>query len=327
MTTIPRRVRSTDGISLAVYETGGAGRPTLVLVHGYPDNHAMWDGLAALLADRFHVVTYDVRGAGASDQPAARSAYRISQLVADLAVVLDAVSPDAAVHVLGHDWGSVQCWAAVTDYRLAGRIASYTSISGPSLDYTAAWLRRAHRHPWAALRQLAHSYYIALFHLPRLPETAIRAGVLDRLIRRANRHVHGTNAVHREPPRSEADKINGLELYRANMLASARHARPMRTDVPTQVIAPERDPFITKTLAFEAPRPWVGNLTTRVVAGGHWVANERPDVVSRLVTDFIESSSEAGRPVMPRRPSPARSTRRRDGSTAAADAERSGGTR
>src|SRR5438445_2282808 len=137
MTTSPRRVASADGVTLAVYESGNPNAPTVIAVHGYPDNHAVWDGVVELLADDYRVVTYDVRGSGESDKPGARSAYRMPRLVDDLAAVIDAVSPDAPVHLLAHDWGSIQAWPAITAENLADRIATFTSISGPSLDYSA----------------------------------------------------------------------------------------------------------------------------------------------------------------------------------------------
>ena len=49
--------------------------------------------------------------------------------------VVDAVSPERPVHLVGHDWGSIQAWAAVTDPSLGDRFASFTSMSGPSLDH------------------------------------------------------------------------------------------------------------------------------------------------------------------------------------------------
>ena len=81
MTTSPRRISSADGVTLAVYEAGNPDAPTVVAIHGYPDNHAVWDGVVQLLADTFHVVTYDVRGTGASDKPGSRDAYRYEQTV------------------------------------------------------------------------------------------------------------------------------------------------------------------------------------------------------------------------------------------------------
>ena len=69
-------VSATDGITLAVhaYTEIDPRRPTVLAVHGYPDNHHLWDGVAEHLSDRYNLVAYDVRGAGESGRPAARSA-------------------------------------------------------------------------------------------------------------------------------------------------------------------------------------------------------------------------------------------------------------
>ena len=283
---MPDRIRSSDGVRLAVYEHGDPAAPTILAVHGYPDDHTVWDGVAELLADRFHVVTYDVRGTGASDAPSERSGYRMDRLVDDLAAVLDAVSPNEPAHLVGHDWGSIQCWAAVADPRLAGRIATFTSISGPSLDHAAAWLRGIGRRPAPVLRQLAHSAYIVLFQLPALPEFAVRRGVLDRGIRRATAAASGLART-----RPERDELNGLELYRANMLGRLGRPRPSAIDLPVQVVVPDRDAFVTPAFAIEAPAPWVADLQVRPVRGGHWVVGERPERIAPLIADFASTRS------------------------------------
>src|SRR5690242_7185706 len=122
MTVTTKDIISTDGVALHVHESGPPDAPTLVCVHGYPDDHTLWDGVAIELAGRYHVASYDVRGAGESGKPRNREAYRLDQLVRDLAAVIDAVSPDRPVHLLAHDWGSVQAWHAVTGRRLHDRI-------------------------------------------------------------------------------------------------------------------------------------------------------------------------------------------------------------
>src|SRR3954463_4606689 len=250
-----RRVTSSDGVELAVYQSGAPDAPTVLLVHGYPDNHAVWDGVADLLAARFSVVTYDVRGTGASDQPRPVRAYRIPQLVADLLAGVQAVSPNRPVHLVGHDWGSIQCWPALVDERLTGRIATFTSISGPSLDYSGAWLRRSHEHPLDSLRQLGHSYYVGLFQIPGLPELAIRRGLLDRGLERISARSPGGAGRTAMPARTEADKLNGLQLYRANVVGRLRRPRPVPADLPVQLVVPEQDPFVTPALALGSPPP------------------------------------------------------------------------
>lgn len=281
MTTQLRRVTSSDGVALAVYEHGDPSAPTVVAIHGYPDDHSVWDAVVARLADRFHVVTYDVRGAGGSDKPKARSAYRYPRLTDDLAAVLDAVSPDRPVHVLAHDWGSIQVWPALE--RLAGRIATFTSISGPSLEYGGLWLRKLREHPRASLRQMGHSYYLALFQLPGLPELVVRSSLADRKLRAAG-HT-GTNI---------ADRVHGVMLYRANAFGSVGRPRPRPVTVPVQLIVPESDPFVTPQIAVGAAEPWVPDLTVRRVAGGHWIVSEQPELIAGLAADHIDSHLRKG---------------------------------
>jgi pimeloyl-ACP methyl ester carboxylesterase len=281
--TTARRAISADGTQLAVYESGQASAPTVLAVHGFPDNHTVWDATADLLGVDYRVLRYDVRGAGASDRPSERSAYRMAHLLNDLIAVLDATHTDR-VHLLGHDWGSVQCWAALTDTRLDGRVAGFTSISGPALAHARAWLGAAREHPLPAVRQLVSSYYTVLFQVPRLPELAARAGILDRALALTTRGSTASAAPHR----TKADWINGLQLYRANRARAVSAASPRRIDVPVQVLVPRGDAFIRPELAMQAPLPYVTNLRTELLDGGHWLICSSPDVVAERVHAFIE---------------------------------------
>jgi pimeloyl-ACP methyl ester carboxylesterase len=259
----------------------------VVAVHGYPDNHTVWDGLVTELCDRYRVVTYDVRGAGQSEWPAQRSAYRMERLVDDLVAVLDDVAPDRPVHLLGHDWGSIQCWPALVDDRVRGRVRSFTSISGPSLDHVGPWLRGVARRPTKVLRQLADSYYVLLFQLPVLPETLARRGVIDLGIRRLGVRARSDAGLVDYTWRTKADALNGIELYRANMLTHLRRSRPQRITIPVQVLAPSADPHVTVALQTEAPRPFVDDLRIEVVDGGHWVVAQRPELIADRLDRFI----------------------------------------
>ncbi len=63
-----RTVQSGD-VTLAVRTWGDPAHPTVVLVHGYPDNSEVWHAMAPQLARDYYVVAYDVRGAGRSSAP------------------------------------------------------------------------------------------------------------------------------------------------------------------------------------------------------------------------------------------------------------------
>ncbi|HEY3685409.1 MAG TPA: SDR family oxidoreductase [Streptosporangiaceae bacterium] len=280
-----RRTIHRGDVELAVYERGDAGRPTVLCVHGYPDDHTVWDGVAERLAERFHVVTYDVRGSGTSTAPHGRDAYRVAELRDDLAAVLDAVSPDAPVHLVGHDWGSVQAWEAVADVRLRSRLASFTSMSGPCLDHFGQWLAARRRLRPSDLRklvsQLARSWYIGFFQLPVLPVLAARSGFLGAIVRVMQR-IEGTPPARVRPGGARW----GIEMYRANA-HRARHPGHRRTTVPVQVVVAQRDAYITPALAEEAVN-WASQAWCREIPTGHWAPRSHPGVIARLVGEFAD---------------------------------------
>jgi NAD(P)-dependent dehydrogenase (short-subunit alcohol dehydrogenase family)/pimeloyl-ACP methyl ester carboxylesterase len=291
MASAQRSVVSGDA-TLAVFEQGDPGAPTVLLVHGYPDTHRMWDGVVALLARRFHVVTYDTRGTGASTGPRGRDGYRTERLGEDLFEVIDAVRPDGKVHVVAHDWGSIQAWEAVTDPDRQHRIASYTTISGPCLDHMGVWLRSRLSRPTpgnlrALASQLVHSWYIYLFHLPVVPELLWRT-VIGRNWGRLLKALEGLEPRDGHPADTQAaDGALGVRLYRANMLPRLRNPRQRWTDVPVQAVLPARDRYVTPGLTADLDQ-WVPRLWRRTIQSGHWAPEAKPDVVARVVEEFVD---------------------------------------
>jgi pimeloyl-ACP methyl ester carboxylesterase len=276
-----RRVASADGTEIALYEYGDAAAPVLVCVHGYPDNARLWEPVAQRLAEHFHVITYDVRGAGNSDHPRGRSAYGLDRLEEDFTAVLDAVSPDGPVQLLAHDWGSIQSWHFVTSERLRGRIESFVSISGPSLDHAGYFFRRP-RPLREKLSQLVHSWYIFYFQLPWLPELGWRKGWSHRAFSKLELSAGGSAPADGE--RTLPDYVNGLQLYRANVLPRLLRPRPRRTDVPVLAVSPDGDAFVTTPLQTDVAR-WAPNLSVQVVRGGHWLPRNDPGLVARLTLE------------------------------------------
>ncbi|MEV0660211.1 SDR family oxidoreductase [Actinomadura luteofluorescens] len=294
-------VRSGE-IELAVRVRGVENRPTVVLVHGYPDTGAMWDEVAGRLAERFRVVVYDVRGAGASGVPADPLDYRLDALMGDLEAVLDGVGADEPVHLVGHDWGSVQGWEAVIGDRLRGRVASFTSISGPDRRHMARWARESVRSGprgvAEVLGQARRSVYMPVLMTPWAGEAAAR--VLAAGFGRVMRLREGAKPRSGHPADTLAtDARHGLGLYRANMGRRAdmgRRAGPDRgaatlgdgrTDVPVQLIVPVKDRYGSQSLLLSARGP-VERLYVRRAPAGHWVARSHPDLVARWVSEFAD---------------------------------------
>ncbi|MDI2124531.1 SDR family oxidoreductase [Yinghuangia seranimata] len=289
-------VASTDGVRLACVEAGNPAGPTVLLLHGYPDTKEVWADVAARLADRYRIVAYDVRGAGESSRPDATSAYALHRLTDDFEHVLDAVAPDGRVHLVGHDWGSVQSWEFVTTRRTAERVASFTTVSGPSLDHLALVTREGLARPTPKrlsrnVEQLFRSWYVYALHMPVVPELAWR-GVLGKhwpaMMARSEKTLGPP-----EPSLPE-DAAFGAKLYRANVrhrMAAPRH--DAIAEMPVQLVVPDRDKFLAKRLYDELDR-FAPHLTRRQVSGGHWVPRTRPDLMARWIGEFVDQVEQHG---------------------------------
>ena len=272
-----RRVVSVQGARLAVFEYGpGPGRavPTLLLVHGYPDDHSVFYPLIGELTPTHHVIAYDTRNAGLSSVTGKPGSFALPTLVDDLYAVL-AATQASEVHVVGHDWGSIQAWAALQDLRAAGRISRFTSVSGPDLRHYVWWMRKRLRHPrrWPQLMgQLLRSLYVAAFQVPVLPEAAWRFFLTGAFERATGRRV-GDNPV------------RGLAVYRANFLSVEYRQPPFPVSIPVRVVVPVKDPFLSPRLV-DGLENWVHELTVTYVDAGHWwPVTHAPDLAKLLRTE------------------------------------------
>ncbi|MGQ0619309.1 MAG: alpha/beta fold hydrolase [Panacagrimonas sp.] len=287
----PSRFVTSGDIQLAVYAWSepAPGKPTLVLIHGYPDAANVWQKTAEILAPRYHVVAYDVRGAGRSNAPDHVGAFGLDYLVDDLARIADAVSPEAPVHLVCHDWGSIQSWEAVCTERMAGRIASFTSISGPCIDHAAHWIRRCRKSGSVkdlelVRRQLSRSWYIAAFQLPVFGPAMWRLG----LGKAWPKLLYRTERIQAEAsPTQTRDGVNGVNLYRANFVKRTLKPRERRTHVPVQVIVAKRDRFMLPELLDDLPQ-WVPRLWQREIDAGHWLPLSHPERLAAMASEFVE---------------------------------------
>ena len=285
-------VDSTGGVRIAAYEEGDPAGPTVVLVHGWPDSHVLWDGVVPLLADRFRVIRYDNRGVGGSSAPRAVSAYTMARFADDFAAVTDALAPGQRVHVLAHDWGSVAVWEFLTRPGAAARVASFTSVSGPSADHVNRYIRGGLATPWRprrfarSLAQLLRMSYMGFFSIPVLAPLLVRqagAPLLRRslLVRDRLRpdQLHHSRTLRDDAARS-------IRVYPANVLRRSARRDP-RVPVPVQLIVNTRDPYVRPYVFDETPR-WVRRLWRRDIPAGHWSPLSHPQVLATAVTELAD---------------------------------------
>ncbi len=300
---VARTLTGGGGISLAAVEAGDPAAQTVILIHGYPDTKSLWKPVMARLAPEFHVVAYDVRGAGGSGAPHGWAAYRLSALTEDFAAVREAVAGHRSVHLVGHDWGGIQGWEIVTDERFHGLIASFTTIAGPALGHAIhagraplsdgrLWQSAAAGRLWQSLRRLRRSWYVAPLCLPGGPTLTWRLALDRDRWRRALARIDRVPVDDDYPaPTLVQDALHGANLYRANI--PHRLLRPpalAAPHAPVQLLMPAQDRFIPESY-YDAARQLVPDLRVHTVPGSHWAPRTQPELVADRIAEFARDTA------------------------------------
>ncbi|GAB0107119.1 alpha/beta hydrolase [Nocardia sp. JMUB6875] len=107
-------------------------RGTVLLVPGFTGSKEDFEAVLPLLADSgYRAVAYDQRGQWQSEGPDEVSGYTMADFVGDLQGVVDQISPDEPIHLVGHSFGGYVSRVAVVER--PGRFRSFTLLaSGPS---------------------------------------------------------------------------------------------------------------------------------------------------------------------------------------------------
>ena len=273
----------TNGIRLHAIRAGPGDGPPVVLLHGFPEFWYGWHRAIRPLADAgYRVIVPDQRGYNRSDKPGGIDAYRLDELAADVAGLIDALGHERAA-VVGHDWGGVVgWWLAVHD---PDRVERLCAVNAP--------------HPTVMSRTLAESWgqrlrsaYVLLFQLPGVPELVSRAGDwrlpawgMRRTSRPgtfSERDFERYRAAWRQPGAFTAM----LNWYRALRRGRRTPERP-RVSAPTLVLWGTGDRFLRTSMARRSLAfPEDGTLEL-IRDATHWVQHERPGRVASRVLDFL----------------------------------------
>ena len=118
---------SVNSIELA-YERQGNGTP-LVLLHGFPLDHHLWDEIVPLLKDSFDMIIPDLRGFGESET--IDTPYTMKDYASDIAGLLDHLSIQKAA-VAGHSMGGYVALAFASAYPERVRGLALVSSQAPA---------------------------------------------------------------------------------------------------------------------------------------------------------------------------------------------------
>lgn len=271
-----------NGINIH-YVTEGSG-PLVVMLHGFPENSYSWRHQIPALSKNFKVVAPDLRGYGETDRPKEVSAYHLDNLVSDLTGLIQALGYKKA-HIVGHDWGGAVAWR--------------TALTKPEFIDRLVVINAPHPYPFTKalrsnFRQILRSWFMFFFLIPRLPEYFFNLSP-----QKFMDQVFGTVlneediAKYREPLEKPGAFTAALNYYRASLSTRASQLSEKQITLPTLLIWGEEDPALGKELTYNMEPLFSGPFQIAYLPhAGHFVHEERPDQVNRLLLPFLTSSQK-----------------------------------
>ncbi|WP_369139173.1 alpha/beta fold hydrolase [Modestobacter versicolor] len=301
--------------------------PLVVLLHGFPETWRAWRRqLGSLAAAGFQVAAPDLRGCGRSSVPADVGDLRMTAMVDDVVTVVHGLGHETAV-VVGHDVGApIAATAALLRpdvVRAVGLLGvpynppggprpteAFAQVGGPGADFYVSWFQQPGRaeadvardpRGWLAgfARGLDGPTHTSpgpdgLFFVPAGARMSDRfpAGPLPSWL-------------------SEADLDGTVEDLARTGIAGAL-GRYRNADRDWADLAPHAGARLTQPAVFiggelDATTTWMADAIAalpEVVPGlrsstllpgcGHWVQQERPEDVDRLLVDWLRDLPDAG---------------------------------
>ena len=272
------------GLVFDVAEQGAPdGRPILLL-HGFPQIHRAYDGLARILAAAdapLRLIAPDQRGYSPGARPADPAAYAMPELAGDLLGLLDAAGVEH-VDVVGHDWGALVGWYLAGHH--PDRVRTLTAVSVPHPAALAAALGRS-------TEQREMSDYIKLF---RDSDKAARVLLEEdaRRLRRLYRPLpESAYAPHLAALGRPEALTAALHWYRAARFGDGSAVPPV--EVPVVFVWSTADAAISRDAAERCVEHVAGPYRFVELEGvSHWVPDEAPAALAAALP-FPTASSAA----------------------------------
>ena len=269
--------------------------PIVLCLHGFPDNTGSYrHQLPALAEARYRAISLTLRGYEPGSIPADGD-YTMETIATDILAVIDGLDTDP-VHLVGHDWG-----AAVAYVAAAAAPERFKSLTVMAVPHAGRFAREGLR----ILKQLRLSWYMGFFNIPWLSDWVVQRqdyafirklwrdwspgwqpepGVLNNVIQ----------TLSQPGVRSAALGYYRAALSIKALLVSAEEAH-YAVPVPTLALSGERDGCIASdvferlTVADDFPH---GVTFHRVAGAGHFLHQEKPEVGTSLILDWLSSQPD-----------------------------------
>jgi cis-3-alkyl-4-acyloxetan-2-one decarboxylase len=242
----------------------GAGSTAIVMIHGWPDTHRLWDRQVEALKGQYRCVRFTVPG---FEPSAPKRAYPFAQLMEMLERV---VAPGDKVTLLLHDWG------CLLGYQFALRHPERVErVIGVDIGDAGSRRHLAEIGASGKLKIIAYQLWLAVAWLlgadwmARSMARAIGAPADPRSVRAQMGYLYAMRWL------GVAGGLKGLRLFKPHC--------------PMLFLYGERKPVMFHS------RAWAQSVHSRAFATGHWIMAQRPDEFNAAVLTWLAQTEKRAR--------------------------------
>jgi haloalkane dehalogenase len=283
-----------DGHTISVREFGARNRghrPSLVVMHGFPDNQHLYDLVIPLLASKFHVVSFDFLGWGGSEKPA-EHLYDIASLRADLELVIEGLKLEQVVIVV-HDLSGQPGidWALDNERKTAALVLLNTYYNAmPTLKAPEAIAFYA-KPSW--LRDLA--VWGANKSASRFQNGV--ASQIDKFLTNAEVSAEFIPLfAHTAPDIRPAFFSATAVLWQEIAAREANLSRMRRFAKPVLVLFGEKDPYLNPGVAREFAGQFANAKLQLIGNAGHYVQLDQAQMLAQILLEQLDSPTSQSPP-------------------------------
>ncbi len=263
-----------DGFKIA-YHRQGQGEPML-LVHGITTYSFIWRNLVPDLSTRFDVIAVDLLGCGDSDKPRGVD-YSVSAQADMIKAFLDKLGI-ARVHLVTHDIGGGI--GQILSVRYKDYVKSLVLINSIGYDYWPVQPIIMMRVPF--IRHLAMAAMdMGIFRM------VIKKGIYHK-----ERLTEELMRLYWRPLRTEEGKHGFLHLAKCldnkQLVEIADDIASLQ--IPVLIIRGEADPYLGENISNRLHAEIKGSRLESIRTGGHFIMEDEPEMLVRLIFDFISES-------------------------------------
>ncbi|HEX3394790.1 MAG TPA: alpha/beta fold hydrolase [Acidimicrobiales bacterium] len=286
---MPSRTFTHAGLTFDVDDSGveEAQAEVVILLHGFPASRRCWDGVTPALVDAgYRVLAPDQRGYSPGARPAGRRQYAMEHLVGDVLALADSAGA-TRFHLVGHDWGGAVAWSLAASH--PERLRTVTSLATP---HDRALLRSM-----TSSTQALHSWYMAFYQLPWLPEVSVISDAGGKAFARVLVQSGLSRARAEDYVRFMRSGAAGpaINWYRAIPFTRPTTLGDVR--VPAMYVYGTKDFALGRRAADLVSRYVHGPYRYEVLEGvSHWIPEEEPDTTARLLLEHFAAHAGEGDP-------------------------------